>query len=281
MKQITIPIISVLIGILAFWLSSQYLQRKLNELEQAKQALRDSQQMVWIVVARHQIPVGTVLKKSDLAKKPIPRAAVSRSQIMPDDAHFVFGKKTLYSLQKADPLQWTDVDIPYRPHSGLASMITPPVTSDTPSMRALSISVSGASGVSGLVQPNDHIDVLGTFSFPTDDGSGELETATITILQDVTVLATGQRLGNQAQPSNNQRRTAAGYNTVTLEVTPREAELLVFAEQTQGHLTLSLRNPDDVRYEESLPSVNFKHLESKIPLYNSVRQKQIRHKRDL
>ena len=86
MKQATIPIISVLIGILAFWLSSQYLQRKLHELELAKQRLRDSQQMVWVVVAKHQLPVGTLLKKSDLAKKPIPKGAVSRSQIMPDDA---------------------------------------------------------------------------------------------------------------------------------------------------------------------------------------------------
>ena len=71
---------------------------------------------------------------------------------------------------------------------------------------------------------------------------------------------------------------SSGYNTVTVEVTPREAELLVFVENMRGHLTLALRNPEDVSYEKNLPEVNFDMLERELPELNSYRQMILRHK---
>ena len=62
------------------------------------------------------------------------------------------------------------------------------------------------------------------------------------------------------------------------ELTPREAELLVFVENMRGHLTLSLRNPEDVSFEKNLPEVNFNMLEEEIPVLNESRQVTIRHK---
>jgi len=67
----------------------------------------------------------------------------------------------------------------------------------------------------------------------------------------------------------------ASYNTVTLAVTTREAELLVFAQHMRGQLKLSLRNPSDMGYEPELPSVDFQHIESKLSEYNEIRQKTI------
>ena len=141
------------------------------------------------------------------------------------------------------------------------------------------MAISGASGVSGMVQPTDRIDVLGTFSFPSKRVPGEMETVTLTILQDVTVLATGQRLAKQNVYRRSGRDTS--YSTVTVEVTPREGELLVFAQQIKGRLALALRNPSDVSFESDLPEINFEHLESKLPELNLFRQRNIRHKRDL
>ena len=70
----------------------------------------------------------------------------------------------------------------------------------------------------------------------------------------------------------------SSYSTVTFEVTPREAELLIFAQGTQGRLTLTLRNPDDVGFEKILPEVNFQLVEKSLPDLNDYRQKTIRHK---
>jgi len=52
----------------------------------------------------------------------------------------------------------------------------------------------------------------------------------------------------------------------------------VFVENMRGHLTLSLRNPEDVYYEKNLPEVNFEMLERELPDLNSYRQQIIRHK---
>ena len=67
---------------------------------------------------------------------------------------------------------------------------------------------------------------------------------------------------------------------VTFEVTSREAELLVFTETMKGRLTLVLRNPEDMSYEKTIPSVDFQRLEKSLPELNEYRQRTIRHKRD-
>jgi pilus assembly protein CpaB len=132
--------------------------------------------------------------------------------------------------------------------------------------------------VSGMVEPNDHIDVLGTFTLPSTV-PGEMESVTLTVLQDVTVLATGQQLARQLSGGRRGARDT-GYSTVTLEVTPREAELLVFAQQARGKLTLSLRNPSDISFEKDLPKIDFKLLQTELPALNLYRQKNIRMKRN-
>lgn len=75
---------------------------------------------------------------------------------------------------------------------------------------------------------------------------------TRTFLQNVRVLAVGS-----ATTSNAVATADMAYSHVTVEVTPAEAELLIFAmRQTDGLLNLVLRNPADTKIEE-LPSVNW------------------------
>ena len=142
----------------------------------------------------------------------------------------------------------------------------------------MSIAVGGEAAVSGLVAPNDHVDILGTFTFASKTLPGEMESSTLTVLQDVTILATGRELAG-AQTRGG--RSSSGYSMVTLEVTPREAELLVFAQHVRGQLFLTLRNGEDVGFESELPDVNFEHLEKKLPEYNDYRQRNIRKKKTL
>jgi pilus assembly protein CpaB len=196
------------------------------------------------------------------------RKAVPETAVTKKDGKRLLGKKTLYKLKANDPVLWTDIeggDV----RSGLAGIVGR-------KMRAISLSVSGAAAVSSMIRPTDRVDVLGTFSFPSKTVPGEMETVTLTVLQDVTVLATGQTTAKQISLRSS-RRTS--YSTVTLETTPREAELLVFAQQIKGRLTLSLRNPTDGSFETDLPIINFDHLESKLPELNLYRQTEIRDKR--
>jgi pilus assembly protein CpaB len=137
-------------------------------------------------------------------------------------------------------------------------------------MRAMSISVSGAASVSNMVRPSDRVDVLGTFTLPSKTMAGETELVTLTILQNVVVLATGQ------ETTESFSGGGANYSTVTLEVTPSEAEVLTFAEQMRGRLTLTLRSPTDTSFEEALPSVNFEDIRGKLEDMNRERQNRKR-----
>ena len=182
----------------------------------------------------------------------------------------ILGKKTQFEIKAKEPVLWSYIEGGNPSERGVAEMVKS-------GMRAISLAISGAPAVSGMVQPNDRIDVLGTFSFPSKSAPGQMEAVTLTVLQDVTVLATGQQVTRPA--AGARARSAAGYNSVTLEVTPREAELLVFAQQMRGSLFLALRNPTDMSFESDLPEINFEQLEKKLPELNQYRQQNIRHKR--
>ena len=144
-------------------------------------------------------------------------------------------------------------------------------------MRAVSINCSGAAAVSGMVKPNDHVDVIASFSFPklAQDGRTTIqEIVTCTILQNVLVLATGKET-SKSSVVRGDAFGAGSYAMVTLEVTPREAEMLVFAEQIKGRISLALRNRNDTYYEKELPQVDFTKIRSEIEELNMKRQSEV------
>jgi pilus assembly protein CpaB len=270
MKQRMVLVLSILIGCLAFALTHRFLNTKLREIATMKERARAEARMVPVIVAGRDLPGDVVLQKQDLKAMDIPQRAVSQDHVRRQDVDMIIGKRLKRNLAKAEAVLWSYMEVPYRPGSGLAPMVNK-------EMRAISVTVGGAAAVSGLVQPNDRVDILGTFYFPSASLPGEMETVTLTVRQDVTVLATGQTLANESGPVGD-RRAGGGYGTVTLEVTPREAELLVFAENMKGRLTLALRNPSDVSYESALPPINFQYLQKELPALNMIRQQKIRHK---
>lgn len=272
MKQKIIPIVSVLIGILAFWLTYHYLRNEEARLAAREREIYENAQKIRIVAAAHNLPSGTVIKPADIGSLSVFKNSVGGHAVMPGEQQMLFGRKLLFKVNAHEPIFWSHVEGGAASAVGLAPVIKP-------GMRAISLSVSGAEAVSGMIQPNNRIDILGTFSFPSKEAPGTMETATLTILQDVTVLAAGQKLAKSRTSARSSSRS--GYSTITVEVTPRETELLVFAQQMKGRLTLSLRNPEDVSYESDLPQINFRHLQGVIPELNEYRQKNIRHKRNL
>ena len=92
---------------------------------------------------------------------------------------------------------------------------------------------------------------------------------TCTILQNVLVLATGRDTAKAVALDPELRR---GYTTVTLEVSPCEAEMLAFAEQMKGRLALTLRNRNDTSFEKELPEVDFRKIRAEMVDLNNKRQ---------
>ena len=269
MKQKLILIISVAAGLLAFILSSRYLTSEREQL------YKDAEE-IEVIAAADNLVQGAEIKFDDIGTIKIfrKRGGYTKDYVEKKDKDTILGRKLKYSVEKRQPILWADVEMPEGIRTGLSPIIKS-------GMRAVSLAISGDSAVSSLVQPNDRVDIVGTFSVPSRTNAKEMETVTMTLLQDVSVLATGQRLAKQEIEGTGDRWQRIGngtYSTVTFEVTPREAELLIFAQGTQGRLTLTLRNPDDVGFEKILPEVNFQLVEKSLPDLNDYRQKSVRHK---
>ncbi len=267
MKQHVVLVVSILIGLLAFWMTHRYLRAE-------RERLWAGAEKVIAVVADRDLAAGTVLKLEDLARKSVFRSSIIGQAVLPEEVDAIIGKRLRFEVQRHQPIPWSYVDIPEGRRFGLAPTIKP-------GMRALSLSIGGDAAVSGLVAPNDRVDILGTFTMPSRRQPGQMEAVTFTLLQDVSVLATGQRLARTEMGAPVLQEARGSYSTVTFEVTPREAELLVFAQHMRGQLTLTLRNPDDLGFERDVPEVNFEYLERVLPDINLRRQRDVRHKREL
>ena len=108
-------------------------------------------------------------------------------------------------------------------------------------MRALSVSVNEVVGVAGFVIPGTMVDVLVTGNIPA--GSG---TVTRTILENVRVLAAGQKI---EQDRDGKPQTVP---VITLLVNPEDASKLTMA-ANQGKLQLALRNTIDTKLVSPAP----------------------------
>jgi len=86
-------------------------------------------------------------------------------------------------------------------------------------------------GVAGFITPGTRVDVLATLK-------GARTPQSRAVLQDIPVLAIDQRL-QQAKDGEPEL-----VNVVTLEVTPKDSEKLVYAAHN-GQLQLALRGPAD------------------------------------
>lgn len=183
-----------------------------------------------VMVAAYDLPAGTLLNDVDLALKPLnPGEKLTGLVVQSRQALARYRGAFLKKAIKAGEPFYED-DLIQVGERGfiLAAM--------RPGMRAMSIAVFQATAVAGFPSPGDHVDVIMTDSI--DDTSDEPiltpRQYAETVLRNVRLLAIEQRnFGNDESPLIG--------NTVTLEVTPRQSEILALASQ-QGRLVLTLRS---------------------------------------
>lgn len=264
MKQKFLLAASIAVGLLAAVLARAWFDARNAEVDARIARLKASQATVRVLYAARPLAAGTKLEASDLAAGETLQVAVGSDNVPATDFHRVVGRTLNHTVSAEDPILWTYLE----GGRDTARKLSEDVSAG---LRAISVPVSGAASVSGLVRPSDHVDVLATFATGLDRNNPEL--VTMTVVQNVTVLATG----TETSRSRSAAASAAGsYGTVTLLVTPREAEVLVFAQQMRGSLFLTLRNPRDVHYESELPRVDFSKVESELKALNEERQKSAR-----
>ena len=108
--------------------------------------------------------------------------------------------------------------------------------------RAIATTISTATSAGGFILPNDRVDVIMTRRFT---GGGENEFITETILENVRVLAIDQTI------EEKDGEAVVVGDTATLQLTPRQAEVLTVAQQMADRLALTLRSVEDSDSEET------------------------------
>jgi pilus assembly protein CpaB len=181
-----------------------------------------------VLVARAAISRGQILRPADFAWQPWPPGAI-------DPAYIVSGTRSPQSLAG-----WVARE-PFAPGEPIttAKMVAPNdrgflAAVLRPGMRAISVPVNATSGISGFIFPGDRVDILVTQTVVPRGGSGQVaHRESETILHDIRVLAVDQRLAGKDGE-------AALAHTATLEVTPKQSEIIAVASD-MGRLSLSLR----------------------------------------
>jgi pilus assembly protein CpaB len=184
-----------------------------------------------IVVADEPLPLGTRLDASKVKLIPWPSGQPMTGMItrIEDCAN----RAVITNVAENEPILESKL-APVESGAGLPATIPE-------GMRAVSVAVNEVVGVAGFVIPGTMVDVL-----VTGTTLGSSENITRTILENVRVLAAGQKI---EQDRDGKPQTVP---VITLLVAPEDAARLTMA-STQGKIQLALRNTADQRTTNPAP----------------------------
>jgi pilus assembly protein CpaB len=201
-------------------------------LESVEKAYREAGKYVTVVVAGSDIPARStvtagVIRYADMPEQYVHPAAARSAQE-------VLGKIALADIAAGEPILKSKLVAEKDARHGLAFGLAA-------GERAVTVAVTEVSGLAGMVQPNDRVDVIATFDVVPPNPQEPKTSYSSTIIHNVRVLATGQTL---VSVKDSKGKKGSGFETVTLAVTPAQAQLLVLASE-RGTIRLVLRSPAD------------------------------------
>jgi pilus assembly protein CpaB len=187
---------------------------------------------VEVLVAANDVKIGGLLNRSTLSWQDWPKKAVAGHMITrkakPEAISEYENARARAELFKGEPVSTRKLILPNQ--SGFMAAILPK------GMRAIAVRVSVETGAGGFILPNDRVDVLLTRKLT----GGQARTVTETVLTNVRVLAIDQTYTPSSSDGKKDQVAEKKINTATLELDPRQAEVVALAETT-GQLTLALR----------------------------------------
>ena len=188
-----------------------------------------------VLVAKRELPVGTILDAQSLEFRPWPKELVEGAYYVKSesDPAKLVGTVVRFPIPAGQPVTQGALVKP-GDRGFLAAALAP-------GMRAVTVPVSAQSAVAGFVFPGDRVDLILTQSV-AGGGDGPALKASETVLRNLRVLATDQKTDKATDDKGNTIVTT--YSNVTVEATPKIAEKIAVA-QTIGTLSLSLRSIAD------------------------------------
>jgi pilus assembly protein CpaB len=165
----------------------------------------------------------------------------------------VDGRVVQSPIAKGEPVLFSKL-APVGTSAGLSSMLDD-------NKRALTVRVDDVIGVAGFIHPRDKVDVLADLKMPGKD-----ENFSKIILQNITVLSIGQSWDQRGDGK------PLVVNTVTLELTPEQAEIMNLA-SNEGRIRLALRSRRNEKTVETA-GVGISGLFSGVTAAKKVKEKE-------
>jgi len=182
-----------------------------------------------IVVAKHDLAMGTVLTEADVALANMPETLVPKDALQ--DPKKAIGQ----TLKQTVPAKLPILGESLGADKGFRGVI--------PSgYRAVAVKVDEYTGVAGLLKPGDRVDVGATFTF-RDAETNRQQSLSKVVLENVEVRAVGQQFGDSSNSTGAKIKEQLS-RSVTLLVKPSEMERLQLA-TSNGEIRLALRAPLD------------------------------------
>jgi pilus assembly protein CpaB len=185
-----------------------------------------------VLVAAADIGQGEKLSEENIRWQRWPDDAMNptyiQKQTRPDAVEALKGSIVRSQFVVGEPIREVKLA---RPGSGFLSAILPA------GQRAVAVRVSANNTAGGFILPGDRVDVVQTVA-QQSSADGPAENVSITILENIKVLAIDQTVGEQ------EGEAVVVGKTATLELDPAQVELITSAEAT-GTLSLALRSMAD------------------------------------
>lgn len=229
-----ILLLAVIFGIAAAFGVFQYLNG-------VKAAYVEQGDFVKVAVAKQRIAPKTRMSTGMFTMQEIPSRYVNNDAVV--DPADITGKLTKTSIYPGEQILKSKIRGQDDPPDELAYIIPD-------GYRALTVAVNEVSGLAGMIKPGDSVDVFVTFQ---DEVQDKEEVMTSLILQKIKVLAVDQGLD-----ASDRREQDKENRTVTLAVTPQQAQPLVLSAE-KGSVRLMMRPPAD-QGTVSIPSTRIKDL---------------------
>ena len=233
-KGIMLPLVVAILAAIVYAMIVSSAEKKLNASKNIQQ----------VFVPIRDIKEREVIKRDYIKPVPVPAAYLQKDASTPADFKSIENAVARIQIPKGNQISKYAVTS-LSPEAGLSSKI--PVQ-----MRGFvltNVPISTAS----MIKPDDNVDILLTFEATMK--SGQRQTVTVTLLQNVKVLGVGSDLGQgldakSASAMKSKEDDAAAYSDQTalsLSLSPRDAQYLALAlAQSDGAVTVILRSHGDV-----------------------------------
>ncbi|CDF58758.1 Flp pilus assembly protein CpaB [Thermobrachium celere] len=186
------------------------------------------QEFVKVLVANADIPKGTVIEKKMLREIDIPKDICQQGYVR--EYSSVLGKFAKENIIKDEILIFEKIQ---------SQQISELSFNIDENHRAVSVNVTGDTGVSYLLKPGDYVDVIVFLSEKRENNRIVRRDIAKVILQNIKVLAVDRNITRENNPKDDGKVPPRFF--VTLEVPAQDVEKLVLAEDI-GKIKLSLRS---------------------------------------